>query len=531
MILAVDDDPQALELLVELLEQEGYRVQASAGGELALLSAAAQPPDLIMLDVRMPEMDGFEVCRRLKAGEPCRRVPVIFISDSQNGTEWAEALSLGAVDFVAKPFQREELLARVRTHMELGGLKANLEGLVSQKTIGLTYAIEQLKLEIAERRHAEQALRESEERFKHIANAAPVIIWTSDNQDHVDFRNEHAAQFTGRAMGELAAGGWAEATHPEDRERQRSTIERAMAARERFQFEYRLLRADGKYRDMLDLGTPRFLDDGEFAGYIGIVFDLTDVKTSQEQAFREKNLENLRVLSAGIAHDFNTLIGALFGEVDLALGDMAPDAPGRDNLERIEGISKRAAEIVRLLLAYVGDRSDVAIPEFVDINSVVQEIVPHLKSPTRTNMEFRLNLAPKVPLVRANLLQIRLMILNLIMNAVEALHEERGLVTIGTCGVELCPGCAELEGRQLASGTYVKLEIADNGRGMTEEIQDRAFDPYYTTKLFGRGLGLAAVQGIIRSHQGNIAVRSTPGKGATFEVLLPGKSKIPAADE
>src|SRR4051794_21842526 len=133
-VLVVDDDPEALELLVTVLEREGYQVQPADTGRLALVSFAANPPDLVLLDLRMPAMDGFEVCRKLKANESSRRIPVIFVSGSGNRAEWAEGLSLGAVDFVSKPFQREELLARVKTHLELGRFRTNLESLVVQRT-------------------------------------------------------------------------------------------------------------------------------------------------------------------------------------------------------------------------------------------------------------------------------------------------------------------------------------------------------------------------------------------------------------
>ncbi|SPE30260.1 hypothetical protein SBA3_1640017 [Candidatus Sulfopaludibacter sp. SbA3] len=219
-VLVVDDDPQALALLVNVLGAEGYHVQPADGGKLALLSVAAQPPDLILLDVKMPGMDGFEVCRQLKRTEAGRGVPVMFVSASCEKKEWVEGLSLGAVDFVSKPFQREELVARVRAHVEWGRLRSHLETLVVQRTVELESAIEQLRLEVSERRRAEQSLRESEQRFRQIANAAPVIIWTSDRDNRTDFRNEYAQAFTGRSITEMSGNHWAELIHPEDLVRQ-----------------------------------------------------------------------------------------------------------------------------------------------------------------------------------------------------------------------------------------------------------------------------------------------------------------------
>ena len=527
-VLVVDDDPEALSLLAGVLQREGYRVQPADSGKLALLSVAAQPPDLILLDARMPGMDGFEVCRQLKESESGRRVPVIFVSASRDRQEWVQGLSLGAVDFISKPFQREELLARVKTHVELGQLRANLETVIAQRTSALNYAIEQMRLEVTERRRAELAVRESEEELRQVANAVPIIIWTSNARNEVEFRNDHAVLFTGRTMEQLTGDGWFEAVHPEDCERQRCAFADALAARKAFQFEYRLRRADGMYRDMLDSGTPRFLVNGDFGGFVGTVFDLTEIKSSQERAFREKNLENLRMFSAGIAHDFNSLIGAIFGEVDLALCDMAPDTPGWENVKRVEGVARRAADIVRLLLTYVGDPNDGTAAGPVNLSNLVQEIVPHLKAPALRKAQIRMSLTPALPSIWGNVSQIRLALLNLIINAVEATRGEDGVITIRTDLLEIAGEPTNGHGGQLCSGTYVKLEISDNGPGMTSDVQDRLFAPYFTTKLPGRGLGLAAVHGIIGSHRGNISVRSVPGEGSTFEVLLPvacGRSK------
>ena len=192
-----------------------------------------------------------------------------------------EGLLLGAVDFVSKPFQREELLARVRTHLELAHLRSELETRVAQRTAELNNAIEQLRLEVVERRRMERALREGEQQLRQITNIAPVIIWTSGPEHRIDSRNEYAQAFTGRTMEELVGDRWAEVVHPEDLEIQRDGYLQGVQTRNIFQLEYRIRRADGEYRWMLDKGTPRFLPNGAFAGYVGVIFDFTDVSSWQ----------------------------------------------------------------------------------------------------------------------------------------------------------------------------------------------------------------------------------------------------------
>src|SRR4051794_23735880 len=158
-ILIVDDEPECRTLLATVLTAEGYEVRSADGGPLALMSLGVNRPDLILLDIRMPGMDGFEVCRRIKMNSDTREIPLMFLSASNELSERLQGFQLGAVDYVSKPFRREELLVRVRTHLELGRLRAHLEALVSERTA---------------------ELRESEERFRIMADAAPVMIWGSD---------------------------------------------------------------------------------------------------------------------------------------------------------------------------------------------------------------------------------------------------------------------------------------------------------------------------------------------------------------
>src|SRR4051812_23196198 len=157
-ILVVDDESECRTLVAEVLTAEGYEVRAADGGSLALASLGVSRPDLILLDIRMPGMDGFEVCRRIKENVETRDVPLIFLSASNDFAERVKGLQLGALDYISKPFQRDELLARVRTHLDLGTLRAHLEALVNERTA---------------------ELRESEERFRFMADAAPLMIWHS----------------------------------------------------------------------------------------------------------------------------------------------------------------------------------------------------------------------------------------------------------------------------------------------------------------------------------------------------------------
>ncbi len=516
-ILIVDDDTESLALLTSTLEAEGYELRPAESGQLALALAATEPPDLILLDIRMTGMDGFEVCRRLKACEETRDIPLMFITSAREVEERVEGLRLGAVDFINRYFRPEELLARVRTHLELGRLRADLEKQVAQRTAELRKANERLQEELAQRRLTEQALRESEERFRSLADTAPVAIWLTGPDRLGSFFNKRALTFAGRTMKDLIGDRWTELVHPDDRDGVCAAYFSAVVARRPFRIECRMKRADGQYRWVLNTGIPRFVDR-IYVGHIGTVVDTTDLKVSHEQMLVTQKMESLGALAAGIAHDFNNVLGVIFAESDVALLEATSDSPGRQNVERIKAVAVRASEIVKLLIAYAcGTESPM---EKVDLSLVVAKMVDVLRGSISERAVIRTTLANNL-LIRANAEQIQQVVMNLIKNAAEALEGREGLIAVAAERVYIGRPPAPQGPTEVPEGEYVRLLVSDTGCGMTQEVQARALDPFYTTKFLGRGLGLAVVQGILRSHGGHIQILSKHGAGSTFQILLP----------
>ncbi len=502
-ILVVDDEADSRSLLTGILMSEGYHVRTADSGRLALASVDAWLPELILLDIRMQGMDGFEVCRRLKAADKSQCVPVIFITAASDVEERVSGLAVGAVDYISKPFQREELLARVRTHLELSRLRDNLERQVSDRTAELSSTVDQL--------------RESQQLFRNMADTAPVMIWVSGTDKLFTFFNKTWLTFTGRSLEEERGDGWSKGIHPDDLEQCLEIYASAFDGRRGFQLEYRLRRADGEYRWVLDNGIPRFAPSGAFAGYIGPATDITDLKRIQQEALSKQKLETLVSLTRGIAHDFNNMVGSILALAELAESDLAELRLPTEEVHEIKEVAIRASEIVRELMIYSGQEE--AKLQSVDLSGLVEEMSGLLKTSISKRSLLRLDLCSDLPTVLGNPTQIRQLVMNLAINASQAIGDRDGVIHVKTSPVKGGAFSATGSSRD-SKEDYIRLEVSDTGCGMTEEQKAKIFDPFFTTKPSGHGLGLAVVQGIVQSHNGAINVLSTSGKGTTFEVLF-----------
>lgn len=246
----------------------------------------------------------------------------------------------------------------------------------------------------------------------------------------------------------------------------------------------------------------------------------TNLKRSHGQVLETPELESLRVMVAGIVHDFNTLLGGILAESDLALSELPPESPARENVQHVNALAVRASEIVDLLRACVGGGGTAL--EAVDLSKVVAEMLTVFEVSLPSGVVLETRLDHSLPAIRANPAQIRRVVLNVIKNGLEALQNKEGTITVTT-------GRAADPPSELPEGDYARLLVSDTGCGIPPKDRAKIFDPFYTTKFSGRGLGLAVVQEILRSCGGAMTVVSTPGRGSTFEVLLPCVSRRPRA--
>jgi PAS domain S-box-containing protein len=257
------------------------------------------------------------------------------------------------------------------------------------------------------------------------------------------------------------------------------------------------------------------------------LMDITERK--QEEAARlqleagmqqAQKLESLGVLAGGIAHDFNNLLMGVVGTASLAVMELPPEHPVQDYLQQIEQAGQRMADLTRQLLAYAGC-AQYQIRQ-LDLNALVRELTQLVRVSVSRKAHLNYELSPEPVWVQADVTQMHQVLLNLLTNASEALPEGHGSITVRTARVSLpeeTPAVAA--GHELAPGEYVLLEVSDTGCGMDEATQARIFEPFFTTKFTGRGLGLAALQGIVRAHHGWVGITSAPGMGTTFTILYP----------
>jgi len=257
----------------------------------------------------------------------------------------------------------------------------------------------------------------------------------------------------------------------------------------------------------------------------------------EQQVQHSQKMESLGVLAGGIAHDFNNLLVAILGNADLALLDIAEDHPALESVREIEQGARRAADLTRQMLAYAGGGQ--FMPEAVDLSRTIERIDQLLQSSLPKTVTLRMNLQNDLPAIEADTAQLQQIVMNLMRNASEALAERvDGVVEISTSMKECDRRCLDEEtvdirkqGEFLPEGVYVILQVADNGCGMDAETKIRIFDPFFSTKLKGHGLGMAALMGIVRTHNGAISLHSEPGRGTVFRIFFPAVSAAAITEE
>ncbi len=490
-------------------------------GQLSALFEASQA-GILMVDPagritlannRLATMLGYSMEELLRTSYPDHVHP----DQRTTGDERMRKLVMGEIDHVAteRHFIRKDGTdfwgyLSGRRHEDRDG---NLIGLVGHIT------------DISELKHTEAILRESEERFKALSEASFGGIIIHDKGLILEC-NQGLSDMTGFSHGELIGMNGLNLIAPDSLGLVVQNIQSGYDQR----YEVEGVRKDGSVYP-LSIQGKNVTHKGRPVRVIEFR-DITERKRAEEerltlekQLLYAQKLESLGVLAGGIAHDFNNILMAIMGNADLALMRINKESPAVDNLHKIEQAAARAADLAKQMLAYSGKGKFVV--ETIDLNRLLEDMLHMLEVSISKKAVLRLNPYHPLPSVEADATQIRQIVMNLVINASEAIGDRSGVIAITT-------GCMDCDNSYLkdvwldeniTEGLYVYLEIADTGCGMDKDTLAKLFDPFFTTKFTGRGLGMAAVLGIIRGHKGAIKVYSEPGKGTSFKILLPASSR------
>jgi PAS domain S-box-containing protein len=515
-VLLVDDDERNLLAVQSTLEDLG-EVVAVKSGEEALRHLLKGEFAVILLDVYMPGMDGYETAQIIRSRDQTKGIPIVFLSAVNKEAEHLlRGYAMGAVDYVFKPVDAIVLRSKVAVFVDLFAKTKEIERKARQEQALLDANLRAN----AERLRAEQELRRAEQRQAAIIQSLPMVLYLEPYEASSRFPNYVSGDLeaiTGFTHQDILKQPhiWTERLHSEDRDRVLASLE-ARRKSGRFSVEYRWQCADGAYRHFLDQAVLLKDGDGRPVEFAGTLTDISEQRSLESQLIQAQKMDAIGKLTGGIAHDFNNLLGAVIGGLGLLEKRASLDA----EQGKILAMTKRAAEqgsvLVRRLLAFA--RRQKLEPHAVELESL-QETVWNLLAHTLgglVDLEWRAN--EGVWNAFADRAQLELALVNLIINARDAMPAG-GTVTVSA------------ENRQLEAdnwagipaGEYVLLSIADTGTGIAPSDLEKVMDPFFTTKDVGKGsgLGLSMVYGFAKQSNGAFRLDSELGHGTRAELWLP----------
>jgi len=486
VILIVDDNPVERELLRGLLAPLAGRIELAPDGTMALAAAAAQPPDLVLLDVMMPAPDGYEVCRRMRQDSALADVPILMITSLEDRKACLAGLEAGADDWLTIPFDAEALLAKVRTILRLN-------------------------------RHRRLSLEKG--RFERLVELSPNGILIVDTDGRIRFCNsaylkmlqlDAAAKVMDRPLYDFIEADHVAAC--------RLCFDRLCRdPRQTERIELSFIQQGGRAIPV-EIAAGLLPWDGHDMIQI-IARDLSERRALENQLLQAQKLEIIGRLAGGVAHDFNNLLSVINGYSELVLAELPLESPLRETMTDIRKAGERAAGLTHQLLAF--SRKQIMKMQVINLTDIVREMEKLLRRLIGEDIELTTTFEPRPCLVKADPQQLGQVIMNLAVNARDAMpHGGRLMIEIATVELDAATTGNHPE---ISPGRYIMLAISDTGIGMTDEIKTHIFEPFFTTKKEGKGtgLGLSTVYGIIKQSGGHILVYSEPAHGTAFKIYFP----------
>jgi PAS domain S-box-containing protein len=516
-VLVVDDDERNLLAIRTVLEDVADVVVANSGEE-ALRQLLRGEFAVILLDVYMPGIDGYETAQIIRSREQTKRVPIVFLSAvNKESQHLLRGYSMGAVDYVFKPVDPVVLQSKVAVFVDLFTMTKEIQRKARQEQALLDANLRAN----AERLRIEQELRLAEQRQAAIIQSLPIILYLEEidaNPRIPKFVSGNFAALTGYAFEEIqqAPTLWVDRLHAEDRER----VVEAMAGRgagQSLSIEYRWQCADGQYKHFLDQAVLLRDGFGNPVEFAGTLLDVTDRKELESQLTQARKMDAIGQLTGGIAHDFNNLLAAVLGGLGMIERRVVLDGEQAKIVAMTRHAAEQGAELVKHLLAFA--RRQKLEPAPVQIPRLAQSVTNLLAHTLGGLVELEWKLLDPLSPVYADAAQLELALMNLIINARDAMPEG-GVVTVAAEDREI----VEQVGRTgLTPGHYVVIGVGDTGCGIAPEMIEQVLEPFFTTKPVGKGtgLGLSMVYGFAQQSGGEVRVDSELGRGTRVEIWLP----------
>jgi PAS domain S-box-containing protein len=570
-ILVVEDSTLQAKRLKRLLVENGYDTEVAVNGQQGLELAVQLRPSLILSDIIMPVMDGYQMCRTIKSDPRIQHIPVVLLTSLSDPRDVFRGLESGADSYISKPYDKATLLGRIGSVLNalrspdregpqeelvvfVGGkryaitstrrqilnlllstyqdsveqnrilremrtklvlLNEELEKMVAERTVAL-------EEEIVERKRAQEALGAEKERLSVTLRSIGDAVITTSTDGKVVLMNRAAEDLTGwsqnQALGQ-ALTNLLKLSKSDSRESGEATVARLLKGGGLLgpDDQFVLRSRDATDRIVSVRGAPILDQSNNMVGVVLVLRDITASKRMEEELAKAQKLESVGVLAGGIAHDFNNLLTAILGNVGLAKIQANPAGKAFKRLEEAERASLRAKDLTQQLLTFAKGGAPVRMT--ASIGDILKEsaLFAVRGSTTRCDINVASDLWP----VDIDQGQISQVIHNLVINASQAMPEG-GVIRVQA--ENLVIGSDDELAATLNRSKYVRLTVSDDGQGIAKHHLQKIFDPFFTTKSKGTGLGLATCYSILRNHEGMITVESEQGAGATFHVYLPASS-------
>ena len=477
LILAVDDEPRALLLLRNLIESENCTPLLAANGQEAIQIAQARHPDVVLLDVMMPDMDGYEVCKRMRSDPLLASVPIVMLTALDDRTSRLHGLGSGADDFLTKPFDSVELRTRLRTIVRLNRFRmlyeqrAQFEAAIEHSLDGVVLA--QMDGKIIHHNPAFAAFLTGPVQENFFSYLPDALV------EQIRFN-------LGKNVSAVATP---------------STLNLATAAVQSIELSHVMVPQGG---DSIVLYTVR---------------DITERKALEEQLLHAQRIELLGQLASSTIHDVNNILGVISGYVQLVQSKGVP-VEVQGHLHQVLSVVGRGEGMLRQLLAFARGSDKVLEP--VDLTAACKEIASMIRETFSRSCMVDFQTVPDLPPFRMDATQLHQIIMNLCVNARDAMPEG-GRLTIRVEPYALTQPVVAVLGDTPALGDYIHLSVRDTGTGIPPEVLPKLFDPFFTTKPKGKGtgLGLATVIRLVRQYKGYVTLDTALGKGTCFHCYFP----------